>query len=117
MKVLVALAIAAAVGAQNTPTVYKPGNGVTLPIPIREVRPQYTQAARDAHIQGRVLLDVVVLADGEVGDVNIAQSLDTTYGLDEQALTAMKQWEFRPGKKDGTPVAVQIQVEMTFKLK
>jgi len=116
MIVAVALLInLPAVGRQDT--VYSPGTGVSLPVLQRRVQPIYTQEAKDAHIEGTVLLDAVVLADGTVGEVTVVRSLDTTYGLDEQAVNAMKQWLFTPGKKDGKPVAVRVSVEMTFTMK
>ena len=52
-----------------------------------------------------------------MGDVDIVDSLDTVYGLDDQAVKAIRQWQFEPGTKDGKPVAVQMEVEFTFKLK
>ncbi len=66
--------------AQESPTIYTPGDGVTLPTVTKQVLAQYTQEAKDAHIEGSVGLNVVVLADGTVGDVKIARSLDPTYG-------------------------------------
>ena len=63
-----------------------------------------------------VLLSVVVLADGTVGDVTVTRSLDTQYGLDAEAVKAAKQWLFNPGQKDGVAVAVKVTIEMTFTL-
>jgi periplasmic protein TonB len=97
--------------------VFSPGNGVTLPVVTHEVKPDYTPEAKAARIQGTVLLDTVVLADGNVGDVKVARSLDTMYGLDEQAVNAAKQWTFKPGTKDGKPVPVRVSIELTFTLK
>jgi TonB family protein len=102
-------------GAQET--VYKPGNGVTLPVVVKQVKANYTQAAKDARVVGTVLLEAVVRADGTVGDVNVSRSLDGKYGLDEEAVKAMKQWRFKPGMKDDVPVAVRIEVEMAFTLR
>ena len=116
MKVLLALALVALVGAQDS-TIYLPGNGVSLPRVVKEVKAEYTEEAKQNRIEGKVGLNVVVLADGAVGDVKVAQSLDTIYGLDKNAITAMKQWVFRPGMKDGEAVAVRIRVEMTYTLK
>jgi periplasmic protein TonB len=110
----VALAAVLTVSAQE---IFAPGDGVTLPRPTKEVRPEYTQAALMAGIEGDVLLEVVVLADGKVGDVRVTKSLDSEYGLDRQAVEATKQWEFRPGVKDGKPVAVRVQIELRFTLK
>jgi protein TonB len=98
-------------------SVYKPGNGVTLPVVTKQVKAVYTQQAMDARIEGTVGLEVVVKSDGMVGDVKISRSLDQTYGLDDQAVTAMKQWQFKPGTKDGKAVAVQVDVMINFTLK
>ena len=115
---IVALALAtAAPAAQDTAQVYDPGNGITLPIAVREVRAQYTQEAMRARLEGTVVLQSVVLANGTVDDVRVVQSLDAEHGLDEQAVAAMKQWIFRPGQRGGKPVAVRISCEMTFTLR
>ena len=103
--------------AQEPSRVYPPGDGVTMPTVVREVKPEYTTEARKAGIQGTVILDVVVLEDGTVGDVKVTQSLDQKYGLDDQAVKAVKQWTFKPGTKDGKPVPVRVSIEMTFTLK
>jgi TonB family protein len=116
MKMLLALALVALVGAQDS-TVYTPGDGVSLPQVVRQVGPQYTSEAMQNRIEGKVGLDVVVLSDGKVGDVTVVQSLDKIYGLDDNAVKAMKQWEFKPGMKDGKAVAVRIHVDMAFTLK
>ena len=102
---------------KDKPTVHRPGEGVKLPKLVHEVKPDYTREAMEAGIQGRVSLQAVVLESGLVGDVDIVDSLDTVYGLDEQAIKAIRQWQFEPGTKDGKPVAVQVEVEFTFKLK
>ncbi len=118
MQLLLALVLAATVGyAQDSPTIYTPGNGVSLPQATRQVKADYTAEAKANRIEGNVFLDVIVLADGKVGDVKVAKSLDTIYGLDANAVKAMKQWEFKPGTKDGKPVAVRVHVEMTFSLR
>ena len=80
--------------------VFNPGNGVTLPTVVREVRPDYTEAAKAEHLQGKVVLGVVVRADGTVGDVTIDESLDRNYGLDDQAVKARRSGR-SPGTDDG----------------
>ena len=116
---ILALAFAVASGvASHAQTVYTPGNGVTLPRLVREVKPQYTQEAKDAHIEGTVLVQAIVLTDGNVDtDVKVVRSLDPTYGLDNEAVKAARQWRFKPGTKNGEPVAVRIHIELTFTLK
>ena len=113
MKIVLALALLVGVGAAQE----RPRNGVTLPRVVKSVNPEYTQEAKDQRIQGIVRLDVDVKDDGSVGDVAVAQSLDDMYGLDNEAIKAAKQWRFRPAEKDGKPIAMRIQLEMTFALK
>ena len=117
---LLVISIALATGtpaAQDAAHVYDPGNGITLPVVVRQVQAHYTPAAMTARLEGTVVLQSVVLADGTVGDVRVVQSLDVEHGLDDQAITAMKQWIFKPGQRDGKPVAVRIHCEMTFTLR
>ena len=102
------------VSAQNT--VYEPGKDVTLPQVVKRVNAQYTQEAMQNRIEGTVGLEAVVLDDGKVGEVKVTKSLDTVHGLDQEAVKAMKQWEFKPGTKDGKPVAVRIHLTMSFTL-
>ena len=107
-----------ALAAQGSaPQVYAPGDGVSLPVLVTRVNPQYTPEARDARIEGTVTLECVVLADGTVGDVTVTRSLDSVLGLDREAVKAAKEWIFKPGTKDGNPVAVRVVVQMTFTLK
>jgi protein TonB len=95
--------------------VYKPGDGVSAPVLVKEVKPQYTAKAKDAKIQGTVVLECVVETDGRVGDVKVTKALDED--LDLEAVKAARQWRFEPGKKDGKAVRVQITLEMTFTLR
>ena len=118
MNILLALTlVAATAGSQDSPTVYRPGDGVSLPQVTKQVKADYTKEAMDNRIEGKVVLDVVVLSDGKVGDVKVSESLDSIYGLDKNAVAAMKQWQFKPGTKDGKPVAVRVNVEITFTLR
>ena len=91
--------------------------GLTPPKVTHEVRPQYTKAAKDAGIQGSVVLDVVIEPDGTVGEVTVKKSLDAVHGLDEEAVKAAKQWTFEPGTKDGKPVPVLVTLELAFTLR
>ena len=96
---------------------FQPGNGVLTPVPLLEVKPQYTAEAMRAKVQGTVLLECVVLPDGTVGSIEIVRSLDATFGLDEEAVKAARQWRFRPGTRFGEPVAVLVTIELTFTLR
>lgn len=96
---------------------YRPGNGVTMPRLLREVKPNYTTDAMRAKIQGTVLLECVVSTAGEVTQVEILRSLDRTFGLDQEAIKAAKQWLFTPGSRMGEPVPVVVTIELTFTLR
>jgi TonB family protein len=96
--------------------VLRPGAGVTAPVLVQETKPNYTGEAMRARIQGLVELECVVQTDGSVGPVRVTRSLDAMYGLDEQATRTLKQWRFRPGMKDGTPVPVVVAVQMSYTL-
>ena len=96
---------------------YRPGNGVSLPQLIREVKPAYTSDAMRAKIQGTVLLECVVEPDGAVTNIQVLRSLDPTFGLDQEAVKAARQWKFRPGMRLGQPVPVVITIELTFTLR
>ena len=97
--------------------IYRPGSGVINPRILREVKPQYTADAMRAKVQGTVLLECVVLADGTVGRVDVVKSLDPTFGLDQEAVKAARQWQFLPGTRFGEPVAVLVTIELTFTLR
>jgi TonB family protein len=104
-------------GAGGEP--YTTGNGVTQPVLTREVKPSYTGEAMRAKVQGLVDMEAVVLADGSVdpASIRITRSLDSTFGLDQQAIVAVKQWHFRPGTFKGQPVAVRVNIELHFTLR
>jgi len=96
---------------------YRPGNGVTQPRLIREVKPNYTPDAMRAKIQGVVWLEAVVTETGAVGQVRVTRSLDPTFGLDQEAERTVKKWVFAPGTRLGQPVPVLIEIEMSFTLR
>ena len=97
--------------------VYRPGNGVISPRLVYEVRPNYTSDAMRAKIQGIVTMEAVVMPDGSVGAVQITRSLDQTFGLDQEAIRTVKKWRFAPGTRQGQPVPVLVEIEMTFTLR
>lgn len=96
---------------------YRPGNGVELPRLLREVKPQYTADAMRAKIQGTVLLECVVGTDGMVNRIEVLRSLDKSFGLDQEAVKAARQWRFAPGMRQGQAVPVLITIELTFTLR
>jgi len=96
---------------------YRPGNGVESPRLVTQVRPNYTADAMRAKVQGQVLVEAVVMPDGTVGDVQVVRSLDSVFGLDQEAIKAAKQWKFMPGTRFGQPVPVLVTIELSFTLR
>ena len=113
--VMAAAVLFAAAGLQAQ-EIFTVGPGVSSPSVVSQVRAEYTEAAKAQRIQGEVEMEVVVLSDGSVGEVVVTDSLDSKYGLDQQAVNAMRQWTFKPGIKDGRPVAVRITIIARFSL-
>jgi TonB family protein len=99
--------------------VYLPVNGVSNPVLIREVKPKYTGDAMRAKVQGTVEMEAVVRADGTIDprSIRIVRSLDSTFGLDREAIEAVKQWRFSPAVRKGQPVAALVTVELAFTLR
>ena len=88
-----------------------------IPIPIKKVRPEYSQFAKNAGIEGEVLVRAEVFEEGNVGAVEIVKSLQSgPGGLDEAAIQAVKQWKFIPAKNQGKPVAVWVTFPIKFEL-
>ena len=96
---------------------YRPGNGVETPRLLKEVKPQYTAQAMRAKIQGEVLLECIVQPDGSVGNIRVVRSLDASFGLDQEAIKAARQWRFQPGTKQGQPVPVLVTIAIAFTLR
>jgi TonB family protein len=95
-------------GATNPPPCATP------PRAIKSPDPRYSKEARKKKIGGITVLWLIVGADGLPRDIRVARSVG--YGLDEEAIKAVKKWRFEPSTIDGKPVAVMINVEVTFRL-
>lgn len=93
---------------------YRIGGDVAAPILLSKTEPEYSEEARKAKYSGIVLLTIVVDQNGLPRDIRVVRPLGL--GLDEKAIEAVRHWRFRPGMKSGKPVAVQAQVEVSFRL-
>jgi TonB family protein len=103
------------VGKTSAPeAVFKVGNGVSAPRVKYGPEPEYSEEARAAAYQGTCVLWLVVGVDGRPRDIKFARRAGM--GLDEKAIEAVRTWKFEPARKDGKPVSVQINVEITFSL-
>jgi protein TonB len=94
--------------------VYRPGGGVSAPAILMKVEPEYSEEARKAKFQGTVVLMIVVDEHGMPRNLRVVRPLGL--GLDEKALEAVSKWRFKPGMKDGKPVATEATVEVNFRL-
>ena len=76
--------------------------------------PEYQKEAREARLQGTVILVAFVNEDGRVSNVRISRPLGM--GLDEKGVEAVRKWRFQPAKRAGVPVRFQINIEVNFRL-
>jgi len=105
-------------GSERLVRVCDPKNPIapcaTAPRPVFTADPEYSQEARDAHYEGSCVLWMIVGSDGKPRNIKVVRTLGL--GLDEKAIEAVKQWKFEPGMMDGKPVAVQVNLKMSFRL-
>lgn len=93
---------------------YRVGGGVSAPRIIYAPDPEFSEEARKAKYQGTVVIWAVVDTQGNTRDIRVSRSLGM--GLDEKAIDAIRKWRFEPGRKDGVVVAVQVNIEVNFRL-
>lgn len=101
-------------GDLETGRVYGMRDGVTLPVLIRRVDPEFSEEARKAKYSGVVSIRADVDSTGHARNLRVVKSVGM--GLDEKAIEAVSKWLFRPGTKDGKPVSVSAVIEVSFRL-
>jgi len=84
-----------------------------LPEAVTKVPPVYPDLAREAGVDGTVLVQALVGKDGKVKDTKVVKSIPM---LDANAVTAVKQWVFKPALSNNKPVAVWVAVPVKFSL-
>jgi protein TonB len=89
------------------------GGKVKAPVKTKDVKPEYPAAAKSAKVQGAVIIEATIGADGKVIDAKVLRSVSM---LDQAALDAVRQWEFSPTLLNGKPVPVKMTVTVNFKL-
>jgi TonB family protein len=123
LKLIIVFFLADAFGQVNTSAgtqvgqtggVEKVGGPVSAPGSVYAPAPEYSPEARKAKYEGTCVLWLIVDTDGHPHNIRVAHAVG--YGLDEKAIEAVKRWKFKPAMKDGRPVAVQINVEVRFRL-
>ena len=90
-------------------------SNIIPPTVLSRIEPVYSEAARKANLEGTVELSAIIRKDGSIETVKVLRGLGL--GLDESAVRALKRWRFRPGMKDGSPVDLRVNVEVTFSLR
>ena len=88
----------------------------SLPVPVVSVKPIYPDLAREAMVDGMVLVHVLVGRDGRVREVGL-DSRKHIPMLDPAALEAARQWSFEPALLNGRPVAVWVSIPFKFSLR
>lgn len=90
------------------------GGGVSAPVVIHSVQPEFTAEARQANFQGNVAIQLIVDAQGNPQNIRVTRHLGK--GLDEKAIEAVRQYRFHPAMYHEHPVAVQIVIDVDFHL-
>jgi TonB family protein len=93
---------------------YRMGSGLTPPVIVRQVRPDFTEDALARKIQGEVEVEVVILKDGTVRPVRVLRGLSAD--LNERAIEAASQWKFIPAKLKGQPVDLIASITIEFNI-
>jgi protein TonB len=94
--------------------IFQPGGNVRSPELVRKVEPDYPEAARRARIEGVVILEAVINAQGGVEDVRVVHSAGPL--LDFAAAEAVARWTYRPATLNGRAVRVLLTVNVTFRV-
>ena len=101
-------------GGSNSNEPFRIGDGIRPPAKIVNADPVYPPEAREARVQGVVILEVTLSRTGEVSDVEVLRSVPL---LDEAAVAAVRQWRYEPTLVDGEPVSILMTVTMSFQLR
>ena len=86
---------------------------ISAPEAVHKVDPAYPPSLLHDRVEGVVILHAVIRADGTVGEVSVLEGFNEM--LDSNARTALQQWRFRPGLKNGVPVDVEAVIRVPFR--
>jgi protein TonB len=90
------------------------GGGVTAPMLIYKVNPEYTPEAKATKIHGPVLVNLIVNEKGEPENVRVVRGIG--YGLDQNAVVTVSHYRFKPATEDGKAVPVSVNVEVNYQV-
>ena len=86
--------------------------GREAPVPVRTVAPEYPRELRDQKVSGVVMVRCMIDEQGNVAETEVSKSSNETF--DKFATDALKKWKFKPGRQDGSPVAMQVTIPVKF---
>ena len=89
------------------------GGAIREPKKLTHVNPVYPDIAKQARVQGIVILECTIGPQGDVTDVKVLRSIPL---LDGAAVTAVRQWRYVPTLLNGVPVPVIMTVTVNFRL-
>jgi protein TonB len=87
--------------------------GIREPKRVQYIIPEYPEIARNARIEGTVILEAVLDVTGRVQSVRVLRSVAL---LDHAAIAAVRQWRYTPTELNGVPVQVLMTITVTFSL-
>jgi periplasmic protein TonB len=90
------------------------GGGISRPVVLYQVEPEFSEEARKAKFSGSVTVYLYIEPDGTPSHVRVVQGVGM--GLDEKAVEAVRQYRFKPAMKDGKPVRVDLYVAVNFQI-
>jgi protein TonB len=90
------------------------GGGVSFPVLLHHVEPEFSDQARRAKVQGTVLVNLWVDEKGRPSHVRVLRGVGS--GLDENAVKAVQQYKFKPAMEGGKPVLVEVNVVVSFQM-
>ena len=102
-------------GCEGCNAISATARGVTPPVALETISPVYPELARRAHVEGIVVLEAVIGPDGSVRDVRVLHGTHPL--LDPAAVEAVRRWRYRAATVGTRPVAVFLQVVVTFSLR
>lgn len=105
--------VPAAVPKAATPQRVRVSQGVSQGLLIHKVQPQYPPLARQARIQGTVVLQALIGKDGSIQNLHVVSGHPM---LTNAALEAVKEWRYKPYYLNGEPVEVETTINVNFTL-
>lgn len=87
------------------------GGSIRPPVKIKDVQPVYPAIAKQAKVGGVVVIEATIDAEGKVADTKVLKSAPL---LEQAAVDAVRQWEYRPSMQNGKPVPVVMTVTVNF---